>query len=711
VSEDNTEQKHADETACSGSLLPQQSMTPRTDLREMVRLHIVRRALDCMEAAGERREQATASPQSVAQYRAKVRDAIRGFYGEFPAGPDAEPPDSRPVSEFEHNDFRLENVLFETYPGWEINATVYVPTDYRPPFPAVIVPVGHSGKQFENYQLPCQYFARAGYLAICFDPPGQRSEKQPGNDHFNDGVRDYLIGHTSSRYFISDAIRCIDYATTRDDVDVSGGVAMTGVSGGGKTTAFASVLDDRIKVIGPCCCLASLCDIDITQCYAGCPETHQFGRYAEGIDDVDLLCAAVPTPCLVMAGEGDEVYHIHDTRRLADMVARFYEAAGVPEKFELSVDPGGHAYPLAQAEAFMRFTNRWLLEEPDRPVPEPSDGDFEMRPYEELRCRPRTDVNMRTLATDEADALAECGDHTPGAVQGAARKIARVDGEVELPDAEVGEPFQVWCHDWRSVMLRPEPGIELPATLLTTRGDEPAATILHLDDAGRHRMLYRGGALTGAIRFLDRDRPVFNLLTVDLRGWGDTAPGMYPYEMAGWGSVERYAAYATAALGDPLISMRIRDALGTLQWLRSWPKVDSRRIILTGSGAGSIVALHVGAIDGDLAGVITLEGLSSFRNLIATEAYPWPADIFLPGALRHYDLPELAASIPAPVHAHNLRDGAGEAAGEMELEKWRDSEKTTVSGPDGGFSLAATVESMAGASQQGGNRDGTTISD
>ena len=674
--------------------LPQQAITPQIDLREMVRLHIVNRALDCMEAATERREQAAASPQAVADYREMVREAVRGFYGELPAGPGADPPDPQPVSEFEHAGFRLENVLFETYPGWEVNATVYVPTDHRPPFPVVIVPVGHSGKQFENYQLPCQYFARAGYLAICFDPPGQRSEKQPGNDHFNDGVRDYLIGRTSSRYFVSDAIRCIDYAATRDDVDMSGGVAMTGVSGGGKTTAFAGVIDERISIIGPCCCLASLTEIDITQCYAGCPETHQFGRYAEGIDDVDLLCAASPTPCLVMAGEGDEVYHIEDTRRLAEMVAGLYEAAGVPERFELSVDPGGHAYPLSQAEAFMRFANHWLLEEPDRPVPEPSDDAFQMRPYEELRCHARTDVNMRTLARDEADRLAEARDGSMETVRKAAAEIVGVDGEVEVPDARLGEPFQVWCHDWWSVMLRPEPGIELPATLLTTREDEPAATILHLDDAGRHRMLYRGGALTGAVRFLDRDRPVFNLLTVDLRGWGDTAPGMYPYEMAGWGSVERYAAYATAALGDPIMSMRIRDALAALSWLRSRPEVDQRRIVLTGSVAGSIVALHVGAIDGEVAGVIAVDGLSSFRDLIATETYPWPAEVFLPGALRHYDLPDLAAATPAPVHAHDLRNGAGHAADEAELKKWRAARNVTVSAGDGGFSFSVLVQSL-----------------
>ena len=113
-------------------------------------------------------------------------------------------------------------MLFDSFPGWQVNATVYVPSDFDPPFSAVVIPVGHSGKQFESYQLPAQLFARCGYLAVLFDPPGQSSEKQPGNDHFVDGVRCYLVGQTSSRYFVADALRCIDYLETRGDVDLAG---------------------------------------------------------------------------------------------------------------------------------------------------------------------------------------------------------------------------------------------------------------------------------------------------------------------------------------------------------------------------------------------------------------------------------------------------------------------------------------------------------
>ena len=156
-------------------------------------------------------------------------------------------------------------------------------------------------------------------------------------------------------------------------------------------------------------------------------------------------------------------------------------------------------------------------------------------------------AEYRATIRNAVDALAAKRDRQPDTVRRAAADIAGVSGPGAACRSEVGEPFQVWSHDWRSVMLHPEHDIELPATLLTTRGRTPAPTRLHIDDSGRNRLLARGGPLTAAIRFLDRDRPVFNLLTVDLRGWGDTAPAMYPYEMAGWGGIDRYLAYATAA--------------------------------------------------------------------------------------------------------------------------------------------------------------------
>lgn len=650
--------------------VPQKPMAPRTDLRDMLRQEVIRRSLAEMEQARQRRQAALAPAGDLGGYVQEIRRRVRGFYGLLPAGPEAPPVRAREVSRVERAGFRVENVLFESFPGWEVNASVYVPRDDDPPFPAVVVPVGHSGKQFEDYQRPCQYFARAGYLAITFDPPGQAGEKQPGNDHFRDGVRCYLVGETSSRYFVADALRCLDYLATRPDCDLSRGVAMTGVSGGGTTTTFAALLDDRIAVLGPSCCVTELADLDITQCYAGCPETHPWRRYAEGIDEVDLLCAALPKPTLLMAGEQDEVFRIEDTRRLAETLQRFYAQAGVPERFSFFVDRGkGHCYSLDQAREFVRFMNRWLRNEPDRSLPACREEDFPLLSPEELQCHPRTDVNMRTLTLDRARELQAIRDERPEAVRRAAAQVAQAQVPSPVPESEVGDPFLVWTHHWRSVMLRPEPGIELPATWLSPASEGPAPLFVHFDDQGRHRLIERGGPLLQAIHFLEGGAAAVGLLSVDLRGWGDTAPAVYPYELAGWGGVDRYLAYATAALGDPVLAMRIRDALAALAWARQRPEVQGERLVLSGCGLGGVVALHAAVVDGGVVGVVIWDALIRFRSLLETADYTWPADAFLPNVLQHYDLPALANAAPCPVYILAPRDGQGQWVSEAALSE------------------------------------------
>lgn len=652
----------------------QRPIAPGLDLRDMLRQHILVRALAHMRAAEERRQQALAGGD-VQGYRASIRRAVRSLYGALPAGEQRPAPAVTLVSAFDKPGHRLESVLFDSYPGWQVNATVFVPTDYAPPFPAVIVPVGHSGKQFANYQLPAQLMARCGYLAVLFDPPGQSGEKQPGNDHFADGVRCYLVGETSSQYFVADALRCIDYVQSRPDVDASRGVAMTGVSGGGTTTVLASLLDERVRLVAPSCCLSPLSALDISQCYASCPETLMAGRYALELDEVDLLCA-VAAPTLLMAGETDEVFHLETTAALAEQVAAFHRLEGTPERFEFYVDYGrGHCYSLDQARRFVAFANCWLLGQPERALPDLPDEALAMTPYEELRCYPSPDVNMRSLTLERARSLQQGRSERRADAQAERRYVREalsalcgVTGPVMAPPAESGTALQVWTHDWRQVLLRPEPGIALPTSVLAYRS-RAAATLLHFDDQGRNRLLYRDGPLARAAGFL-REGVGCHVISVDLRGWGDSYPGMYPYELAGWGSIERALAYRSNALGDPLLAMRVRDAMAALAYACAEEPARSAPLLLTGAGLGGLVALHVAMLareelgtspEGDgLAGVVIWDGLASWLALLEAERYTWTEDAFAAGVLPHYDLPDLVRLALVPVRVLNPRDGRGE---------------------------------------------------
>ena len=129
--------------------------------------------------------------------------------------------------------------------------------------------------------------------------------------------------------------------------------------------------------------------------------------------------------------------------------------------------------------------------------------------------------------------------------------------------------------------------------------------------------------------------------------------------------VTRALAYRSNALGDPLLAMRVRDGLATLAFTAQWAGLGGAPVVLTGAGLGALVALHVAALSdavlpAGVAGVVLWDGLASWRALLEAKSYPWPADAFVPGVLKHYDLPELVSALRCPVRVLNPRDGAGD---------------------------------------------------
>ncbi|MCL4691561.1 MAG: hypothetical protein KJ060_03515 [Candidatus Hydrogenedentes bacterium] len=637
------------------------------DLRTMLTDHIVQKSCEALDAAAQRRQNALRDGNWEA-WRDSVRNAVREALGPMPFGPDGGELNVRVVSTDTRPGYVLENVLFESLPGLDVNASLYLPLadHFPPPWPAIVVPVGHSAKTMPDYQFPAQAFARRGYVAITFDPPDMAGEKPVGNDHFRDGVRCYLTGQSSNRYFVIDALRCIDYLATRDDVDMANGVGMTGVSGGGMTTMFATLLDERITASGPACCAVPLALHPILDGYAPCPETLAFGRF-QTYDDIDLLAAAVPTPVLLMAGATDEVFTADMSQRIADDVAASFAAANATDRFSFFLDPGGHAYTVAMAERFADWMDRWVRKSESRPAKPFTDADLETLSADALACHPRQEMNMFAANAREAERLRKMRNADPIV---AARALAGVEDAVPIPAASANEPALVWFHYVQELLLEPEPGIALPATCLYPDVQPgPSGAVLYFDDRGRWTDLRTQGLLTRLARFIDRDQERFAVMTVDLRGWGDTKPADQRYDMAGWGSRERWISYVSAALGDPVMAMRIRDGLASLAYLRSRGEVDPERIVIGGRGLGAVVALHVAAIDGNVAGVFALDGLATFESLAVAESYAWSPEAFYPNVLVHYDLPELIQAMRIPVLIANPLDAAKEPLSEESAEE------------------------------------------
>jgi hypothetical protein len=104
-------------------------------------------------------------------YVQMVRGRIRESFGPFP---ERTPLNARVTKVVERDAYRIENVLFESRPGFLVSANLYVPKGRRFPLPGVVGSCGHSanGKAIDTYQSFCQGLARLGYVVLIFDPIG-----------------------------------------------------------------------------------------------------------------------------------------------------------------------------------------------------------------------------------------------------------------------------------------------------------------------------------------------------------------------------------------------------------------------------------------------------------------------------------------------------------------------------------------------------------
>src|SRR6185436_2621724 len=117
-----------------------------------------------------------------------------------------------------------------------------------------------NGKAGDSYQRCCQGLARLGYLVLAFDPMGQGERiyypnssgtrtrlRSADDEHTTPGKQLLLLGDSSSRVQVWDAIRSLDYLAAHPLVDPKR-LASTGQSGGGTLTMLLAAADDRLAV-------------------------------------------------------------------------------------------------------------------------------------------------------------------------------------------------------------------------------------------------------------------------------------------------------------------------------------------------------------------------------------------------------------------------------------------------------------------------------
>ena len=154
--------------------------------------------------------------------------------GQYPKLEDT-PLRTKIFDKIEREDYTIEKVYFESYPGFFCTGNLYRPIGKNSPFPAIASPHGHWARgRLENTELGsipsrCINFAKQGYVVFSYDMVGYNdSGKQVEHRQFNVGTQGEIWGISLMGLQLQNGIRAIDYLISRAEVD-SNRIGVTGL--------------------------------------------------------------------------------------------------------------------------------------------------------------------------------------------------------------------------------------------------------------------------------------------------------------------------------------------------------------------------------------------------------------------------------------------------------------------------------------------------
>ncbi|MCC7174760.1 MAG: prolyl oligopeptidase family serine peptidase [Bryobacterales bacterium] len=587
-------------------------------------------------------------------YVRSVREKILACFGPFP---EKTPLNARVVRTVERDVYNIENVLFESRPGFLVSANLYVPKGRRSRCPGVVGTCGHTdnGKAGETYQSFAQGLARLGYVVLLFDPIGQGERLQYVDrnwkprrgtgtaEHLYAGNQQFLAGEFFGAWRAWDGIRALDYLLTRPEVDPRQ-VGVTGNSGGGTMTTWLCGLDERWSMAAPSCFVTTFrrnLENELPADTEQCPPR----ALALGLDHADFLAAMAPKPVILLGQERD-FFDARGFEEAYQRLKRLYELLGAADRLDRYLGAGEHGYSRENREAMYRFFHRVT-----------GAGDVRQEPAltiekdETLWCTPHGQVAelgskpIYAFTREKSEALAKRRGAT-----GAAALVRAVETVLRLP-ARSGTP------EYR--ILRPRRNRRYPLAYATAYAVETEAGVFALVyrlSKGQH--LARPPRTTApAILYVSdlsadaelRDEPLIPELlngqpeatfyACDVRGIGESRPNTCDEDsfFHAYGSDYFYAIHSIM-LDAPYLGMKTHDVLRVLDWLAGF---GHSSIHLAGRGRGATPAAFAALLSA-AATRVTLKGaLDSYASMAEAEAYSLPLSSMAPGVLSHFDLPDI----------------------------------------------------------------------
>ncbi|MBN1868009.1 acetylxylan esterase [Candidatus Sumerlaeota bacterium] len=608
-------------------------------------------------------ERAFASAETLEARQERLRTGYRDLIGSFP---ERTPLNARVTGAIEGDGYRIEKVVYESWPRHHATASLYLPTEGKGPFPGVLVVCGHiaTGKASADEELVCLLLVRNGFAVLCVDPIGQGERYQLLNPQGEPTTRGGTLEHTlvnvggmlvrrgTVKHELWDNMRGIDYLVSRPEIDPDR-IGCTGYSGGGTQTTFLMAFDDRVEAAGPCCYLMTLEDKFAWRPADGCQ--HLAGEGAEGIETADYIEMVAPKPIVILAALRD-MFDIESTRRIYREARRVYDALGHPDGLDMFEWDDGHTYSKPRRQAAAQWFRRWLADDAS-PVLEPDE--VAVYPPESLQVSQTgqaltewrganvIDLNLQTARNLAPARESFWRDHATSECLARVRALIGWRDDPTVPTVEtVGEIASKGCRI-EKLVLRRQGEVPVPALLFVPDGatEDPLPATLYVDSRGKDAEAGPDGEIWKLVR---EGRLV---LSIDARGYGETADNPKDKDAKKFWNVDYRNAVLGFHLGRSLIGQRVEDIREALDALLARADVDPARVALVGIGAAGPAALHAAALDDRFAELRLGGSIESWIDDVV--AKPMARDLMalvVPNALECYDLPDLVKAIaPRPV--------------------------------------------------------------
>ena len=289
---------------------------------------------------------------------AELREHILVSNGLTPM-PEKTPLNAHVFGRIEREDYTVEKVYFEAYPGFFTTGNLYRPKGRKGPFPGIVSPHGHWGRgRLENSEagsVPgrCINFAKQGYVIFSYDMVG-RCDSGEQIDHAYGREREALWGLSLMALQLWNAIRAVDFLEMLPDVD-NDRIGCTGASGGGTQTFMLTAVDDRIKVSAPVNMISA-------HMQGGCL-CENAPNLRLDISNIEIGALMAPKPLLLVSATGDWT---KDTPKVEYPAIRsIYAHFGAEDKVhEVQID-ADHNYNKDSREAVYAWFGKWFLGEED----------------------------------------------------------------------------------------------------------------------------------------------------------------------------------------------------------------------------------------------------------------------------------------------------------------------------------------------------------